>query len=669
MTTFYMDPIGGNDANAGTSFALRWRTFTAGATAARIAPGDEIRYIASPDPTPVGSATWTNASRDVVLAAACNLTIDNCETNWTPATNVTASLTTVRRQGSSAQQLGINTTFTTGLAAYRTLPAALDLSAFEQVSLYFRSSLSSPSGTFELRLCSDTLGVTSVHTIPLTESITSSGEFRAVVKNFGAPLSASIASVALYCLTDPSSVTVILDNIVACKAVGADNSLTHLSLIGKNTAGEPEWYPIISIDGATVSLGGAPTDTPATPPRPYNGTTESVATYKRQPLDLLNGHGTSPPGNSTNNVLQDSGTYSQPIAITGGWDRTAMSSQTGESWVSGGGMLSNFVSLSTRNHIHLSNFGACHFTSSPITGTTCRFVNASFVGSCGNTSGFYMGWLYQDGEFSLGNLMHNGRGLEFSTPPSGNWTLRARRVSGSSSTSGNFVACVANLGVGHAFIDRIDNGVYGVQGNGTTKGRLCLYNTVFDANTTGDVSASVLGQTELFNATLNSASPVVNAATMNYNTSLQFHKYGGVATDHRTYRLGYTLFSDTVTVHAPSTLSWKITFDAQAAVNITPAAPARFPILKYAAQAGVAKTIAVWVYRSNVAITAGLFIKGGKVQGIGTDQSALAVGAASAWEQVSLSVTPTEDAVIEVFAIAASVTSGHNVYFDDVSIT
>lgn len=61
MTTFYLDYEGGNDANDGLSFANRWKTFTLGATAARIAPGDIIRVMGSPAPTSLGiTGEWTN---------------------------------------------------------------------------------------------------------------------------------------------------------------------------------------------------------------------------------------------------------------------------------------------------------------------------------------------------------------------------------------------------------------------------------------------------------------------------------------------------------------------------------------------------------------------------------------------------------------------------------
>src|SRR5574340_953912 len=104
MSVFFVDPDSGSDAADGLSFANRWKTLTSGATAARIAPGDTIRLIASPGPATPGSATWTDTSGTVTWAAAKNKVIDNCETNWTAAANVTCALqTSGMKQGSAAQ--------------------------------------------------------------------------------------------------------------------------------------------------------------------------------------------------------------------------------------------------------------------------------------------------------------------------------------------------------------------------------------------------------------------------------------------------------------------------------------------------------------------------------------------------------------------------------------
>lgn len=67
MATLYLDFLNGNDANNGSSFANRFKTFNSGATAARTAPGDTIRLMKSEDPirvkaVPISLVSSTNAS-------------------------------------------------------------------------------------------------------------------------------------------------------------------------------------------------------------------------------------------------------------------------------------------------------------------------------------------------------------------------------------------------------------------------------------------------------------------------------------------------------------------------------------------------------------------------------------------------------------------------------
>lgn len=80
MATFYIDFVNGNDANAGTSWGLAWKTVNTGATAARIAPGDIIRMAKSPDKISLGNGTWTSvtsattATDKLSVSAATNAT-------------------------------------------------------------------------------------------------------------------------------------------------------------------------------------------------------------------------------------------------------------------------------------------------------------------------------------------------------------------------------------------------------------------------------------------------------------------------------------------------------------------------------------------------------------------------------------------------------------------
>ena len=57
MAVYYLDPIGGNNSNDGTSFANRRKSYPSSASNA-FQDGDEVRIIKSPDYTSLGNATW-----------------------------------------------------------------------------------------------------------------------------------------------------------------------------------------------------------------------------------------------------------------------------------------------------------------------------------------------------------------------------------------------------------------------------------------------------------------------------------------------------------------------------------------------------------------------------------------------------------------------------------
>lgn len=125
MATFYLDLVNGNDANNGTSWALAWKTFTTGATAARIAPGDEIRIAKTADPTSIGNATWTSKSATVTLATAqtANIYLDGA---WTAANSGTATTTTTRKEGTNASSITTSATTATATKYAYYATATLD---------------------------------------------------------------------------------------------------------------------------------------------------------------------------------------------------------------------------------------------------------------------------------------------------------------------------------------------------------------------------------------------------------------------------------------------------------------------------------------------------------------------------------------------------------------
>src|SRR3972149_419032 len=108
MAIFYLDYEGGNDVNDGTTFANRWKTFTSGATAARIAPGDVIRVMASPDQTSLGiTGVWTDVPAGGLPATK----------NIVSSTNATPIVVTITAHGYSNTDTLVITGHTTNTNA------------------------------------------------------------------------------------------------------------------------------------------------------------------------------------------------------------------------------------------------------------------------------------------------------------------------------------------------------------------------------------------------------------------------------------------------------------------------------------------------------------------------------------------------------------------------
>ena len=247
MTTYYVDPEGGNDSNDGLSFANRKKTITSATTS--IAGGDTVRVIGSPDATDMGqTASCTNKSLTVTLSASTSSNI-YLEGAWTASANVTASTSTTRKEGNNSTSLAIAADFTTGKVAYYAT-GTLDLSGYQQVSFWVRANAAVSANIFRLRLSTDTTGDTSTHEFVIDRAL-NTNQWTCLTYNNGSSMNSAIASVALVADSDPGVVTVLLDNILGCKDPASADSITLQSLIGKN---DGEWWGIKSINNATITL-------------------------------------------------------------------------------------------------------------------------------------------------------------------------------------------------------------------------------------------------------------------------------------------------------------------------------------------------------------------------------------------------------------------------------
>lgn len=361
MATLYLDLESGNDSNDGTSFANRKKTLSGASAIAQ--PGDTVRIMSSTTPNSLGvNGTFAKGSPKITLASAVNATIENCESAWTASANVTTTTSLTRKQGSLSTSIAPAAAFTTGLAAYKAM-SATDFSAYQQISFWFQQTSGTLSG-FDLKLCSDAAGATPVSTFSIPAPVALSGWNRVTV-NLGSAMGASIQSVAFYVTADNGAQTYLLDNIVACKAPGT-GELTHKTLIGKaNSLGaggddSETWYAIRAIEGTTITLDLLnSSNAGGTANGRYWGTSETVTAYSMFPSYV--------PTSVVSADLQwtSGGTDVSRITISGGWNRTDMSTQTGETWVGiGYAPSSGLTMLFVASYLDISEFCLFGMTSS-----------------------------------------------------------------------------------------------------------------------------------------------------------------------------------------------------------------------------------------------------------------------------------------------------------------
>tara|TARA_B100000287_G_scaffold367072_1_gene362611 strand:+ start:1086 stop:3752 length:2667 start_codon:yes stop_codon:yes gene_type:complete len=191
---------------------------------------------------------------------------------WTASSNVTCTLETSTGTWSSqlpfqshaySDKIEIADGFGTGKAAYWGT-GSLNLSGYQQISYLVRQNSGTRTNTgtgttlapnISLRLCTDTSGDTSVHTIPIITGADSSNTWRDFTHDFGTNLNSGIQSIALYVDSDNGAQSFNFDNIIACKAKSAADSLTLNSIVGLGTQPNcPQYFKISSIRKKNIRL-------------------------------------------------------------------------------------------------------------------------------------------------------------------------------------------------------------------------------------------------------------------------------------------------------------------------------------------------------------------------------------------------------------------------------
>lgn len=734
MATFYLDFVGGNDTNDGTTFANRWKTFASGATSARIAPGDTTRVMASPNETSLSqNATWTQDSKTITLTTAVTANISDCETAWTASANVTSTAdASLFKENTKSAKHVIAAGFTTGLASFFAT-GTVDLSGYQQVSFWVYNTAAVAASTLSLRLCSDVAGVTTVNTIAIPATASTSNWVAFTVDTAGA-LGSSIKSVALYCDLDPGAVTIYLDNIIACKASSSADSLSLTSLIGKVwnvcwvasatyatndirkptqpnrngfrykvTAGgggaaggseptwpleigvtvtdgaltwtceglEDSWYPIQSVNGTTIKVDNINATTGAAG-RGYPGTTETVTAYKRETIKLamVTAAGT------VMHAAGENGSDGLPETYSGGWNTTDMSTQTGETWVSGQNGLGIGFNCA-RSYNVFSNISTTRMT----TGISLSLGPGSKLMNCHSTGVNLPIQLAGYGLSAIGIHAANGSndnaGLVDMSGSAGYSNALLRRIS----AHGNIGASAYGVYLGDdSLLDvaaTYNNTSYGAVAQDSSRsinGLLTRSNAVGGVATIGRGSAVVLIRNSNIQEAIKYASVGTAARITAGNDRVYEQDYGQTVGTHLitfrdsgTFSTCSTIGSATDQRHTASGIAWKFQPKSTARGSELPLV---LSVAKIAVTANNLVTLSIWTYRDNTNIAGQFRVRGGQIAGVGADVTVACTPGINTWTQSgNLTFTPTAAGVVEVeFLVWDGVGTTNNFWVDDISI-
>lgn len=697
MTTWYVDEIGGNDGSNGQSFANRKKTLASVATAGAAA-GDTIRVMGKPSTSSGINATFTNLSGAVTLASALTQSLYTSGAAWTAAANVTCTANQAGKLGStSASNIAIAAAFGTGKVAHFAT-GSLGLSGYQQLSFWIKPNATVNSGVLRLDLCSDTSGNTAVD--QLTLPALTANKWHCITIDKGANFGSTIQSIRMWAVSDPTTVTLTIDDVIACKAASNAACLTLNSLISSDNG---TWYAIKSINGTAVRLDTGGPASAQSAVGIWSGTTGSTAMSILNPLTKsASGSGGAPITDSFNNAA--SGTANNPITISGGWDTTNMTTQNGLTYLDGvldgttaltigcdyvvldkfvlGRFTTNLaLNGSTKKGYRLSNFtitnagGLFTLPSRAMTFDTVKVLNSIGGLSIPVTTNYYSDQVAYD----LGSvvIIGNTSGDGITVPANvGSPNIKIHDCSVIGTTTGNTNGfniqspCIfynntsndnASGSTAVGFLFQNVNGMvaYNLQGRNNSGAQVQLNNAkveIYSLDTNFNLGTQIKfvtgseGEAVVYNWTQNGTATKVslgNPATGETSGNVVYsHREGGVATQNTIYSDYGTITTTGITGQAGG-MAWRLSPNAAALAS----SPLRMDVAKVPCLAGVTTTIKFWGKLSaSSAISAQLRVFGGRYPGIGspgTDTTVAVSG--TAWTQYSITVTPSENCVVDVF--------------------
>jgi hypothetical protein len=137
-----------------------------------------------------------------------------------------------------------------------------------------------------------------------------------------------------------------------------------------------------------------------------------------------------------------------------------------------------------------------------------------------------------------------------------------------------------------------------------------------------------------------------------------------VSGNHKIFLNGALISSATDQRKTASGISWKI---QPTSTDRSSTWPVIFSLAKVACSANNLVTIKAWMYRDNAGLTMRLVCKGGQLAGVASDVVS-ALSTTGAWEEETITFTPTETGVVEITAEAWGGTTFSG-WVDDMTIS
>jgi hypothetical protein len=691
---------------------------------------------------------------------------------WVASANVTTTLLTVFNKGAVSDSIAIASGFTTGKIAYYTLPTTLNLSSYQQLSLFIQQTAGTLGG-LTVNLCSDTTGDTAVDTftVPSTGALNVWAPF---TFDKGSALGSSIQSISISRTVNNGAQTFVFNSIVACKAPSAVDALSNTSLVTKNNGTEGA-YAVGGFggpDGSIVFLDSAPSATNLTTTGgAYYGTTETVGLWRIEPYNPWTLNGVVLPAaafttNSYCTIPGNSGALGNPITFSGGWNTTDMSTRTGETWFSNQNGLgqpirnafaTNYITTDRLNYTR-ANYGwfgesgyvgnviqNCNYTATTNAGINTNTNSRQNLQNCivtntSATAGVQIGFGSNDisdpivinnctiSGSVLVNLTINGQpgwpyftitNNTFNTSSTNALTNTAQMFGTFTNnsfnyfnttglqTNNNILGTINNL----TFVPEPNGGTRIISGGtstnanlalpqniyttfnnvtvnapttpyplGTTNVSFCLdgcpnfkfFNCSFNATNVSYSSGNQLtdqGGAYLYNCTgfpttviplTNNVPPYIN------NAAFYSQDEGNTVGNNKIYFSGGLATSQTAVRNTPSGYAWSMA--PTSTTTVTSQYPLKLKIASIAANGSSPVTISAYMRRTNTGLTMQLVCPGGQPYGPSTDTVSSMTAAANTWEQVSITFTPTQNAVYDIYAYAYGGTTFTG-YVDDLGVS